>query len=88
MTNEMKLLKAFIEVSGFEIEETRDYEERKITAGQHATNILVMSKMDGSSIRRERADNGKYLIDDDGMYTSYLINPIIDYKVTKKEAKS
>lgn len=90
MTDEMKLLRAFIEASGYEVETILDYDERKISKfeaelrhfkpvayGEHRNRRLVCTKGDGFQ--------GKYDVDDDGMYTEVLTTPNVDYKVTKKK---
>lgn len=89
MNNTDKLLRAFIDASGFEVEITRDYQERKLTKTQARHHFTVKhfgytpthqleTKLGGMG-------QGEYLIDDKGNYTERLVKPIINYKVTKKK---
>ena len=81
MSQEMKLLRALIDALGFEIETTIDRKEQKEPTDSVFAmyNRLVVTE-------RQLLRKGQALdIDSDGLCTSYLVNPIIDYKLTKKE---
>ncbi len=88
MTNEMKLLMAFIEASGFDVEVILDYQERKLTKQEASGyfNPFGFGLKPTRHLECEKCELGQYayLIDDDGMYTERLTSPNIDYKVTKK----
>ena len=73
MTQEMKLLEALIDALGFDIEKTKDYQDRKTHKPEEF----------GSSRQCEH-HHGKYIIDENGMYNSRLVQPIVDYKLIKR----
>jgi len=83
MTNEMKLLQELCKALGFQVETIIDREERKetkLTAKRFQKGLVTPSE----ARRLKRSWSGAMLdIDEDGMYTSYLIDPIISYKLTK-----
>jgi len=84
MTNEMKLLQALCEALGFEVETTLDYQERK-ESKEAAMKINTLPV--GGNPERVLATigNGVMLdIDEGEIYTSLLINPIVDYKLHKR----
>lgn len=85
MTNEMKLLQELCKALGFQIETTIDRKERKETA----ITAEWYNKGPGQlrQYRRLKSDepHGMLDIDKDGMYTSYLIEPVISYKLTRIE---
>lgn len=87
MNNTDKLLRAFIEASGYEVEITKDYQEVKLTKSQASHHF--QAREFGSQPRRRLLTDGvgqcAYLVDDDGMYTEVALSPIIDYKVTKSK---
>jgi len=86
MTNEIKLLLALCKALGFEVETTLDYQERK-------ENMQVAMKYNSAwppqrTDRRILASSGPHNqldIDKDGLYTSLLIDPVVDYKLHKRE---
>ena len=89
MIDEMKLLRAFIDASGFDITELRSYEYRKLTKAQ-AADYFKPKYIGYTSCRMlvsesNNTTQARYLIDDNGMYTERLTTPIIDYKLTKKK---
>ena len=90
MNNTDKLLRAFIEASGFEIEEIEDYQERKINKVQASKYFSPRPYGSDKAIRVLVTKPGvqAYLIDDNGMYTETLSSPNIDYKVTKSKANT
>jgi len=82
MTQEMKLLHALCEALGFEVETTLDYMERREPA-----HTAIKDYNTGHRVDRVLASEGPHnrlTIDTDGSYTSLLISPIVDYKLTKK----
>lgn len=84
MSQEMKLLLALTEALGFEVETTLDYQERK-----EPKHIAIPTYNSGrTDLDRELVAEGPHnmlLIDEDGMYTSMLKSPIVDYKVRAKQ---
>lgn len=82
MTDEMKLLQELCKALGFEIETILDRDERKESksnAREYNSGIRYPA-IQGRTLSHTF---GAYDIDEDGMYTSYLIKPIISYKLTK-----
>lgn len=78
MANEMKLLYAFIEAQGFEIEEVKDYQPRK----EFLLRPSDFYKLEENKQRvLTTLSYGTCQINQDGSYNSTLINPIIDYKL-------
>ena len=84
MTNEMKLLMAMCDALGFEVETTLDYQEAKITKDQHNSRVHRTCHQINDDPRVTSHHNGKYVFDEDGMYTTKLRSPIVDYKLTKR----
>lgn len=84
MTNEMKLLMAFIEASGFEVDRGTDYQETEITeANGHMMIGRIQNNLnDGYKLK---LNGGAYVRGDNGSYFRLLSNPVVSYKVTKKE---
>jgi len=81
MSEEMKLIKALCDALGFDVVTTTDRKERKET--KSAAMIINGNRKTGRTLGVR--GNGVMLdIDEDGMYTSYLINPEISYKVITK----
>lgn len=87
MNNTDKLLRAFIEASGYEIETLLDYKEKKMQkaeAMRHNTGWgAKLTEYSLSSTHGCMLD-----IDEDGLYTARLREPVVDYKVTKKKAQA
>lgn len=83
MSQEMKLLEALCDALGFDVEKTIDRQERKETE----YDARKYNRGFGSSTDRAlRTKQGQMLdIDSDGMYTSYLINPIVSYKLKRRD---
>jgi len=84
MTNEMKLLHALCEALGFEVETTLDYKEVEIGYDE----AMRINSTYYNSNRILVHDCGKFRIDSDGMYTSMLIDPIVDYKLEKRDERT
>jgi len=84
MSNTDKLLRAFIEASGFDIEVLLDYKERDMTEVEAMAHNKGFGRATGYRLLTE-VGSQKLLIDDNGNYKGALIEPIVDYKVTKKE---
>ena len=83
-----KLLIAFIEAQGFEIETTNDIKRTEITEEQ-GHDFIEQYKYSGSDYTLENlAGTVEYKRGDNGSYFKILIKPIIDYKVTKKECEA
>lgn len=83
MTNEMKLLQELCKALGFKIETIIDRKERKecrAAAMQYNNPYQEF----GRRIETKGA-TGMFDIDKNGMYTTYLINPVISYKLTRIE---
>jgi hypothetical protein len=81
-SDEMKLLEVLIDALGFKIEVTEDYQERKV-------GVLRMSQVMPSFPVKDRqtiikSTNGAYDIDEKGLYTERLVNPIVSYTLTPK----
>lgn len=83
MNNTDKLLRAFIEASGYEIETVCDYKERDMSEVEAQAHNKAFGCATGYRLLTESGSQ-KLLIDDDGNYKGVLIEPIVDYKVTKK----
>ena len=89
MSEEMKLLMAMCDALGFAVEVNRDYKEQKESksnAMRHNTGAF--EKGTDRNLVCEPESGGPFcqgilLIDDDGLYTSRLIDPILSYKLTK-----
>ena len=84
MNNTDKLLRAFIEVSGYEIETVLDYKEVKMPQSEAMRHNTPW----GAATTEYQLVSSKGCmldIDEDGLYTARLREPIVDYKVTKKE---
>ena len=82
MTNEMKLLQQLCKALGFKVETIMDREVRK----ESKSNALrYNSGIHCPDMQGRALTNifGRLDIDEDGMYTSYLIEPIITYQLTK-----
>lgn len=79
MSEEMKLLKAICNALMFDVIKHVDYKERKEST----------PPLNRVGDRMFRSHNGAFDIDEDGMYTSYLIEPETSYTVTpiKKKEK-
>ena len=93
MNNTDKLLRAFIEAQGYEIKEAPDFDYKKLTKAQ-AADYFKPKNMGYTSYRMlvtetaKKGCQGRYIVDDDGMYTERLVTPVIDYKVTKQKDKA
>ena len=89
MSEEMKLLMALCDALGFAVEVERDRKERKerhSDAMKHNTGPFEKGTdraLKCEPVSNHPFDQGKLLIDDEGLYTSYLIDPIRSYKLTK-----
>ena len=80
MSEEMKLIESLCEALGFKVIKDIDRGERKETQ----ENAMSYNRGYGYITERGLVTSGvdnMLDIDEDGMYTSYLINPIISYKV-------
>lgn len=79
----MKLIMALCDALGFKVEKTIDRQERKETK----ENAMRYNRGYGYITDRGLVTSGECEmldIDEDGMYTSFLIDPIIEYKVVPK----
>lgn len=82
MTDEMKLLQELCKALGFQVERTINREERKETQERAMRyNRGLKSLLEDRALKT--SEDGGLDIDKDGMYISYLVNPIISYKLTK-----
>ena len=84
MSDEMKLLRALCDALGFEVETTLDYAPLK--EGRDATlryNVIHLGQERFRRLAASGPDN-KLDRDEDGYYTSLLIEPIVNYKVIPK----
>ncbi len=78
MSEEMKLIVALCSALGFKVERTIDRKERKETkdnAMKYNTGHVTERKLTYSGVMLD--------IDKDGMYTSYLTEPEVSYKLIK-----
>jgi hypothetical protein len=83
MSEEMKLLMALCDALGFAVVVERDYDERKVT-GCEASRINAAVRTPSDTGRGLRTKEGIELAkDEQGMYTSYLLEPITSYKLLK-----
>jgi hypothetical protein len=80
MTNEMKLLMTLCESLGFEVETIIDRKERQEDP-EHAMKYNSCRPTE----RRLKAEGAtcELIRDEKGNYTSYLVEPIISYKLNK-----
>lgn len=84
MTQEMKLLMALTEALGFEIETTLDYDERK--ESEFGKDGIMLGYISNPRRMKYNDKHGTgMVIDSDGMYTSILADPIVDYKLRAKQ---
>jgi hypothetical protein len=85
MTNEMKLLYALCEALGFEVETTLDHAPRKESKAE-AMVINQGTEVYSGSPRALATQGaaGMLLIDEDGLYTSLLVEPIVDFRLHRK----
>ena len=84
MNDEMKLLCALCEALGFEVNVDLDYNESKIS-GDHAQKAGYFEMRRDIPWKLKSSKNmGLSDIDEDGMYTSVLKEPITSYTLTKK----
>lgn len=81
-----QLLEAFIEASGYEVEAKLNHDERVLV--DYGTNIAQLVSLHSKDRMVISNSEGGYKIDADGNYATRLINPIIDYKITKKAKKT
>ena len=81
MSEEMKLLMALCDALGFEVVGHVDDKRRK---EKHPPPKVLY--MDSFPPRVVMTTNGAYERDEDGMYTSRLLEPETSYTVTKKES--
>ena len=87
MNNTEKLLRAFIEASGFELEILLDYKERKMPKSEAMRHNVPFKPTEYCLVCKAGSELGAELdIDKDGLYTARLRDPVIDYKATKKKA--
>tara|TARA_R110000851_G_C12776768_1_gene534832 strand:- start:280 stop:531 length:252 start_codon:yes stop_codon:yes gene_type:complete len=80
MSEEIKLLMAMCEALGLKVERIADCRERK----EPQQFAMLYKGLSTSSDRQLRNTGGMFDIDNEGFYTSYLVNPEISYKVTKE----
>lgn len=81
MSEEMKLIRTLCDALGFDVVTTTDRKERK------ETKEAAMQYNTGYRAERGLVTAGASMlldIDEDGMYTSYLIKPELSYEVTPK----
>lgn len=79
MSNEMKLLTALCDALGFDVVVDIDYQPRK----ESQTSAMIHNQ---SHTKTDRMLKGGQMldIDEDGMYTSILRIPIVNYRVVPK----
>jgi len=97
MTNEMKLLTALCEALGFEVVIKRDYQETKVPRKMaqdmirhnqffldpgHLHLVRFKTKVETKSLMNT------YVIDEDGNYTSMLVEPVISYELHVLDVKT
>ena len=80
MNNTDKLLRSFIEASGYEIKDTKDYKEHEVS--KERGEAFIHNKPKGL---RVLSQHGEYVRTDDDGYIVSLVDPAIDYKVTKRD---
>ena len=84
MTDEMKLLRAFIEASGFDVEMTIDRTETPISkqSGENRIAACSMTTSHGDLV----VERGEFKRGEDGCY--FLMPSLnVDYELTKKPSK-
>jgi len=96
MSNELKLIEALCEALGFNVVAVKDYQERKITINEAKSLGYIggayITYTHGQAvpttapqIRKLKTVRGAaFDIDDNGMYTEQLIEPVVSYKVEPK----
>ena len=79
MTDEMKLLRALCDALGFEVKTDADFMPMQVDIGE-------MRKHSGGRIENRQIESkgGKWVIDDEGLYTSVLSEPLISYRLKRK----
>ncbi len=78
MSDEMKLLQALCHALGFLVHVETDYQEIR------EPHYIHLDKMPKG--RKFKSDlNGEWVRDEEGGYTSMLIEPAVTYKLIKKE---
>jgi len=81
MTQEMKLLYALCDALDFDVEVNIDYMERK----ESKKSAMQYNQGRGGMDRVLAARNdGSLDIDENGYYTSLLVSPVVDYKLTRR----
>lgn len=80
MTNEMKLIMALCDALGFDVEETPHYNYRLVLK-EEADLFADTGYIDD---RRLTMVDGRFLVNNKGMYQSELIKPEITYKLVKR----
>jgi hypothetical protein len=84
MSEEMKLLMALCDALGFAVEVERDYCERKVT-GEQASKIngsIDYPGLSGLGLKSKPGEMGMLERDNQGMYTTLLVEPKTSYKLT------
>lgn len=86
MSNEMKLLMAFIEASGFEVEVEYDYDETEISHDvfMEMTGPPYVNSYFGDNAYHVSAHGGEWERSPSGGYYKKLKEPRVSYKVKPK----
>ena len=82
-SNEMRLLKALCEALGYKIVTTLDY-QRKMEDENSALRFKGNSEFMGRRLVTENIGN-RFYIDENGMYESELVNPIVTYELIEND---
>lgn len=83
MTNEMKLLMELCDALGFKVKTNLDRKETKIT--KHELSSINRGWPHNSRWRIKGLGSTQLMdIDENGMYTKFLIEPEVSYTLTKR----
>ena len=90
MNNIEKKVDALIAALGFDVETTLDYQERKIPKSM-ASDYFKAQPFGHKPTKRLKTELGgmgqsAYLVDGNGLYTELLSSPVVNYKLTKRDA--
>lgn len=87
MTDEMKLLIAMCDAMGFKAERTVDHREKEVPEEEAVQILRLITSIGSRTEVRPNVmfimDAGKYRRGDNKSYFTQLVEPIIDYKLTK-----
>jgi hypothetical protein len=83
MSKEFELIYALCEALGFEVETELDYMPRKETIESAREHNSGFPNKRSDRVLASIGPHNKLDIDEDEMYTSLLISPVVSYKLTR-----